>query len=97
MTDEHIVTATEPAWSEQRHRPGDDGTPEVVPDTLELYPLDATGYEPTYSCTCGAELRSWHDVLEHFEEVVNSRESAGRRKRPYERDIPDDQATLGDI
>lgn len=97
MTDEHIVTATEPAWSEQRHRPGDDGTPEIVPDTLELYPLDAVGYEPTYSCSCGVELRSGHDVLEHFEDVVNSRESSGRRRDSDERDIPSDQVTLDDI
>lgn len=97
MTEEHIVTAEEPAWTEQRHRPGDDGTPEVVPDTLELFPLDVAGCEPEYSCSCGAELRRWVDVLDHFEEVVNSQGSSGRQSRSNERDIPGDQVTLSDI
>lgn len=95
--DEHIVTAEEPAWTEQRHRLGDDGSPEVVPDSLELHPLDIHGYEPEYSCSCRAEFRSWGAVREHFEEVVNSGGSTGRRRRSNSREIGSDQATLTDI
>lgn len=72
--EDHIVTAEEPAWTEQRHRPGDRGTPEVVPDSLELYPLGINGIESKYTCTCGAELRSWKDVQDHFKEVVYNRD-----------------------
>lgn len=97
MTNEHIVTATEPAWAEQQHRPGDDGKPEIVPDTLELHPLDAMGYEATYYCTCGTELHSWEEVREHFKEVADNRGSSSRRRSPNEREIPSNQATLSDI
>ncbi len=97
MTDNHIVTATEPAWTEQQHRPKDNGTPETVPDSLELRLLDNSGFEPEYSCTCGANLRSWLDVEEHFEEVVNDSDSYSNRHRPPKHELPADQQTLNDF
>lgn len=92
--EEHIVTAEEPAWTEQKHRPGEDGTPEVVPDTLILHPLDS-GPAPRYSCSCGANFRNWGGVLDHFEEVENSQES--NRQRSNTQQIADEQATLDDL
>lgn len=94
--EEHIVTAEEPAWTEQKHRPGKDGTPEVIPDTLVLHPLD-TGPAPRYSCSCGVEFFNWAQVEEHFEKVVNRREHSNRGERSNKRQISDDQATLDDI
>lgn len=94
--DEHIVTAEEPSWTEQRHRPDEDGKPEVVPDSLILHPLEI-GPEPMYSCSCGAELRSWGDVRKHFEKVVNSPESVPDAKSATSQEISSNQATLDDI
>lgn len=91
---EHVVTAKEATWTEQKHRPGEDGTPEVIPDTLILHNLDS-GPMSKYSCSCGAELRNWAQVKEHFEKVANGQESSTRRSTP--RQNPDNQATLDDI
>ena len=52
MKEEHIVTAEEPAWTKQRHRPIYDGRPEEVPDTLELYTLEKRP-DPEYYCSGG--------------------------------------------
>ena len=56
MKEEHIVTAEEPAWTKQRHRPIYDGRPEEVPDTLELYTLEKRP-DPEYYCSGGERFR----------------------------------------
>jgi hypothetical protein len=86
---EHIITAREPAWTEQRFRPGEDGTPKAVPDTMEIHHAEH-GPRPRYVCSCGAEFRNWGAVKKHCEEVA-------RGKIIHTRPIPDDQTTLSDI
>lgn len=70
--DEHIVTAEEPAWTEQRFRPSENGTPEAIPDTMAIFPLN-NGPLPRYTCSCGAEFRDWAQVQKHYEEVERGR------------------------
>lgn len=95
MTDEHIVTAEEPALTEQCYRPGDDGEPEKVPDSLSLRHLEVS-IESRYSCSCGAELRSWMDVVDHFEEVAaNGSVPSGRVVS--EEELPGEQVTFDEV
>lgn len=67
---EHTVTATEPAWVQAEYRPDGD-MPEYVADSTRIEEsIDMLQDEADYSCECGAELNSWFDVMEHYEEVA---------------------------
>ena len=68
----HVVTAREPAWVEQRHVPDENGAPEPATDTITRDGIEMLMDEATYECTCGEELSDWHDVQRHFQEVSDA-------------------------
>lgn len=94
MTDEHIVTAKEPALSEKQYRPGEYGDPEEVPESLTLHYLDV-GIEHEYFCSCGKEFRLWGDVLRHLKEVAD--EPVSSAGVVPEAEILGEQITLDEV
>lgn len=89
MTEYHIIVAEKPAWIERRYRPEDDGTPTVIPDSLQIYPHDGSP-APRYTCSCGKEFSRWTVVEEHFTDVIAENER-------HSRQMHSDQATLSEI
>jgi hypothetical protein len=70
LSDEHIVTATEPVWAEQEHAPNHNGQPEPVSETVAHDVVDSMIGESVYECSCGFEPDSWAEVEEHFARVT---------------------------
>lgn len=73
MSDEHVVTAIEACWVKTEYRSDGRGIPEYVggsDEVLNSDGLDMLNDDAEYSCSCGAALRSWHDVMEHFREIT---------------------------
>lgn len=71
MTDEqHVVTALEPAWVEQKHVPDEDGVPQPASETVTKDGIDMLMDESEYECSCGEDLSGWHEVQEHFRDVT---------------------------
>lgn len=68
---DHTVTATEPAWVEQKHEPDETGMPHPVSEPETQGIIDDFYQESTYECTCGEDLSSWDEVVAHFDEVSN--------------------------
>lgn len=72
MSNDHVVTATEPAWTEAEYRPNDDGVPEYVGDSTKIGDLiDGLADHCEYECSCGFETNDWFEVEEHFAEVTH--------------------------
>lgn len=68
-SDEHVVTAIEPVWAEQKYKPNDDSQPEPVSETVAQDIIDSMYQESGYECSCGVELDGWDDVEAHFVDI----------------------------
>lgn len=71
---EHVVTALEPAWVEQKHVPAEDGVPEPASETVTKDGIDMLMDESSYECSCGEDLSGWDEVQAHFLEVTDNAE-----------------------
>jgi hypothetical protein len=71
-SEQHVITAIEPAWVLQNYVPDEDGQPEPVGEYETLDLIDSHFEDSTYECTCGEEFSRWDEAEAHLKEVTGA-------------------------
>lgn len=69
MTDEHVMTAIEPAWIEAQHR-YDPTTEEIERGDRTIQDSHGLHAEGEYNCSCNGSFSTWQSATQHLQRTA---------------------------